>query len=154
MRSLLMLTCALALLAACRSKPTDATADAAAAVPMLTGDITLAYAGEVDSLCAFFPLGMLYEKPLPQPSDDPVAYLRAQAPRAEQPRTRALIAAVLDAPKSERAKIVRLAFLGEAKLLLPTTRNNPSAPTAPWGIDDTPRTWGCPLADRLDAVAR
>lgn len=148
------MTCAFALLAACRSKSDDAAPRDAASAPMLTGDMTLAYAGEVDMLCDFLPLGTVHEKPTPDSNADPEAYLRAQATRAEQPRTRSLIAAVLAAPKPERGKIVRLAFLGEAPLLLPMTRSDPSAPTAPWGKDDTPRDWGCKLADRLDSAAR
>jgi hypothetical protein len=135
---------------ACREKAAAPSADAG---PMLVGEITQYYAFEVDDLCLFMPLGKTKEKTAPLPKDDPVGYLTAQAGRAEEMRTRTLIAALLAAPKSNRGAMLRGTFLEEAKPRLGIYLGDPGAPTAPWGYREPElRTWECGLADRLDQL--
>jgi hypothetical protein len=147
-----LISLALALTLACRTKTADVPEDAMPNV--LSGDVSADYASELDALCAFIPLGRLIEKPRPEREADPSEFLRLQSARAQAPRTRALIARVLATPARERGQLYRKTFLDEAKPLLPPTHNYAGAPTAPWGRDDRPRDWQCFLADRLDALGR
>jgi hypothetical protein len=121
--------------------------------PVVTGEISDRYAGEVDFLCKLMPLGPLFEKTAPLPKDDPLGYLRAQAGRAEQARTRSLIEALIVVSKFERGPMLRRVFLEEAKPRLGIYLGDPGAPTAPWGYREPElRTWECALADRFDQL--
>ncbi|MGO8997580.1 MAG: hypothetical protein ACLQVI_30045 [Polyangiaceae bacterium] len=138
--------------AGCRGTARDSGADAGSAAAALTGQPSAAYAEEVALLCGFVPLGRLTAKPDVRSDADPVAFLREQAARAGEPRTRSLIARVLASAPGERGAAVRAAYVGEAKPMLPALMTDPSAPTAPWGNDPKPRESTCLLADRLDGV--
>jgi hypothetical protein len=126
------------------------------APPAITGAVNVAYAAEVDALCNLESAAPPKTEKTVARVEDPIAFLRAEDALVKEARTRSLIARLLADQPKKRGEILRGELLGQAKPLLPAMQGpDPSAPTAPWGREDPkPRAWTCPLADKLDALAK